>query len=212
MKRIATLTALTAFAALTAGQASALEIAGPNAGFELGNLTGYTTFGESAEAIITIETTSPHSGANNIKLERTALSGGGALGLKLNVGDGIVSGNDPVTVSFWARGSAAAGGVHFAELFSEVDPSGTSKTEILGNAPLFPASATTWQQYSFNTTLGPDVSNGLTLQFVAVTGADPGSTSTLEIDDISITAVPEPSSLALLGLGGLAAFRRRRRA
>lgn len=212
MKRFATMTALVAAAALTAGQASAVEIAGPNAGFELGDLTGYTTFGESAEAIISIESVSPSEGSNNVKLERTAVSGPGALGLKLNVGAGTVTPGSEVTVSFDARGSAAAGGVHFAELFSEVFPSGTSKTEILSGGPLFPPSDTTWTPYSFTTTLGPDVSNGLTLQFVAVTGGDPGSAATLEVDNISIDGVPEPSSLALLGLGGLAALRRRRRA
>ncbi len=48
---------------------------------------------------------------------------------------------------------------------------------------------------------------------------DPGNTADLpgEVDEIrlgtdwaSVTAVPEPSSLALLGLGGLACLRRRR--
>jgi hypothetical protein len=54
------------------------------------------------------------------------------------------------------------------------------------------------------------VSGGVTLQFAAVTGGDPSSTSVLFIDDVSITIVPAPAGAALLGMGGLVAMRRRR--
>ena len=42
------------------------------------------------------------------------------------------------------------------------------------------------------------------------TGASPDNANTLFIDDVTYTAVPEPASLGLLSLGGLALARRRR--
>jgi hypothetical protein len=75
-----------------------------------------------------------------------------------------------VTVSFDMRGTlSGAGGVVFAELFSELAGEGVSKAEILGNGPLEPTAA--WTTYSFTTTLGADVSGGVTLQLKASCGA-----------------------------------------
>ena len=44
------------------------------------------------------------------------------------------------------------------------------------------------------------------------TFSDTGTLNTGDVfvDDVSLTAVPEPSTLAVLSLGGLAALRRRR--
>jgi hypothetical protein len=83
---------------------------------------------------------------------------------------------------------------------------------------LFPPSATTWTYYEFIRNLGPDVSNGLTLQFNAATGAAGGSTSFLEIDNVSVTAdvsaVPVPAAVWLFGSGllGLVGVARRKKA
>jgi len=191
---------------LTAGQASALELT-DDGGFETGDLSGWSAFDP---AKFTLNTTTPHAGSFSGQLTQSTAPGS-ALAKQANKGIGIVTPGMDITVSFWARGSAAFGGVHFAELFSELDGGGVSKSELLGGAPLLPASSTDWQFYSFDTTLGADVSGGVTLQFVAVTGADAGSTSVLEIDDVSLSVVPEPASLALLGLGGLAMLGRRAR-
>ena len=50
----------------------------------------------------------------------------------------------------------------------------------------------------------------MTLQITATTGANVGSTSEIFVDDVSIFRVPTPATASLLGLGGLAAMRRRR--
>jgi hypothetical protein len=115
-----------------------------------------------------------------------------------------------VTISFWAKGTAAAGGVHFAELFSINGVGGVTKSELLGGAPLFPSDSA-YQFYEFTTTAGPDVTNGLTLQLTATTGAAEGSEARLFVDDVTIDVVPEPSALILLGSSlGLLTLRRRR--
>lgn len=188
--------------------ASALELA-VNGGFETGDTTGWTSF-VNPPSTFTVESASPKSGSFNGKIVNI-VDGSAALVKQANVGVGTVTPFQDITINFWARGSAALGGVHFAELFSELTGGGTSKSEILGGAPLFPPSDTIWTEYTFNTTLGSDVSGGVTLQLNAVTGAVIGSTSTLEIDDVSISVVPEPSSFALFGFAGLALVSRRRR-
>lgn len=136
-----------------------------------------------------------------------------------NIGIGVVLPNSAVEISFWASGFAENGGVAFAEFFSELDGGGTSSSEILGGGPLAinnVPGANVWQQYFFSTVTGSDVSGGVTLQFVAVAGAVPSSSSLLRVDNISVRVaepvdVPVPATLALLlpGLAGLFVARRR---
>ncbi|MEL6797458.1 MAG: hypothetical protein AAFO89_11630, partial [Planctomycetota bacterium] len=102
------------------------------------------------------------------------------------------------------------GDEHAAEFFSEQAGGGTSASEILGGQPIFVASESEYQTFSFTTFAGPDVTNGVTLQLVAATGGAAGSTAVLFVDDVSVFRVPSPATAALLGLGGLAATRRRR--
>jgi uncharacterized protein (TIGR03382 family) len=135
--------------------------------------------------------------------------GSAAIIKQANIGIGQVNAGDEITISFWAKGINAAGGVNFAEFFSEIDGGGTSASQILGGAPLF-ASETDWTFYEFVTFAGPNVSGGVTLQFTATTGANIGSTSELFIDNVSVTVIPAPGAMALLGMGGLVATRRRR--
>ncbi len=134
-----------------------------------------------------------------------------------NLGIGTVTPNATVTVSFDAKGSWSAGGVNFAELFSEVAPNGTSKSQLLGGAPLFAqgkGNLADWTSFSYTTTLGPVVTGGISLLLKSSCGADAGCTAVSYFDNVSITAVPEPETYALMlaGLAGLAVMARRRRA
>ena len=105
-----------------------------------------------------------------------------------NIGIGTVTPGDTVAISFDLFGSlTGAGGVVFAEFFSEIDGGGVSGTEILGGAPLFPNG--TWTTYSYTATAGADVSGGVTLQLKAACGADP-CTVTAYFDNVSVTVVP----------------------
>jgi hypothetical protein len=106
-----------------------------------------------------------------------------------------------VTVSFDARGAGAAGGVAFAELFSEIDGGGTSATEILGGGPLaLDPDPEVWTSYSFTTVAGPDVSGGLTVQFGAVTGADPDSQMFLCVDNVVLKVCIVPTQQTNWGM------------
>ena len=97
-----------------------------------------------------------------------------------------------VTVKFDMKGSpTGAGGVVFAEFFSEKSTGGTSKAEILGGgAPLAPTG--TWTTYTYTTTTAAtgDVGGGITLQLKAACGAVAGCSVTAFFDNVSIKVNP----------------------
>jgi beta-glucanase (GH16 family) len=106
-----------------------------------------------------------------------------------NLQAGSLTPNAPVTVTWDLRGSlAGAGGVVFVELFSELDGGGTSKAEIYTGGPIFPdADPNVWTPYSWNTTLGPDVSGGVTLQLKVGCGGVEGCGADIFFDNVTVT-------------------------
>lgn len=189
---------------LIAAGASAQELT-MNGGFETGD-TSFWQYFPSGSSSFNI-TNDAYSGNFAAELFNNAPATG-ALVKQANLGIGQVNPGDMIEISFAAKGSFANGGVAFAEFFSEIDGGGTSSSEILGGGPL--ALTDTYQTFTFQTLAGSDVSGGVTLQFGAITGADQGSVAVLFLDDASVRVVPTPATAALLGLGGLAALRRRR--
>ena len=102
-----------------------------------------------------------------------------------NLQAGSLTPGASITVTFDLRGSlSGAGGVIFAELFSELAGGGTSKAEILGGAPLNPNPG--WTAYSYTTTLGPDVAGGVTLQLKTSCGPVVGCGVDAFFDNVSI--------------------------
>ena len=184
--------------------ASVVEVTN-NGGFETGDTSGWVEF-PTANSTFNI-TGDANSGAFAAEVFNND-PGSSAVVKQANLGIGLVTPGSTVHISFAAKGSSALGGVAFAEFFSELDGEGVSSSEILSGAPL--SLTQDYQTFNFTTTAGPDVSGGVTLQFATVTGATPGSTSVLFIDDVSVRVIPTPASAALLGLGGLAVTRRRR--
>ncbi|MEM6638567.1 MAG: hypothetical protein AAF610_01555 [Pseudomonadota bacterium] len=202
--------AIAAGLALVATSASAIDIA-ENGGFETGDFTGWDVFPNAGSAMVTTLNPSTGTFAANV-----AVAGGAGNALiKNTVGAGMLIPGSSVTISFDARGATADGGVAFAELFSELAGGGVSSSEILGGGPLaLAADPDVWTSFSFTTTLGPDVSGGLTVQFVAVCGAATTCNSDLYFDnlEIEVQAIPVPAAVWLFGsaLGALGFGARRR--
>jgi hypothetical protein len=102
-------------------------------------------------------------------------------------------------VSFWVNNAAFDSSTH--ELIASVDNTGGDGVTAA------PSASNEWQQFGFSFTAS---STTTTLSFESnLTGGDGASTDIL-LDNV--TVIPEPASLALLGLGGLMMFRRRRHA
>ena len=77
-------------------------------------------------------------------------------------------------------------------LFSEIDGGGTSKSEILGGGPIFPnADPNVWTSFEFTTTVGVNVSAGISLQLAGVTGGDPASNANVWFDNVSLVSNDE---------------------
>ncbi len=69
---------------------------------------------------------------------------------------------------------------------------------------------TDWQLFTFNDLDAPASADSFLVRFQASQGPIQGIVNGLSVDNASLTVVPAPASAALLGLGGLAAARRRR--
>ena len=199
--------AVVAVAAVTFVAASSAQELTVNGGFETGDTSGWADFTVAPQTFSI--TSDANSGAWAAEVFNNVDTGAGAVVKQANLGVGTVNPGDPIAISFAAKGSFAAGGVAFAEFFSEVDGGGTSKAEILSGGPL--ALTGDWQTFNFTTTAGPDVSGGVTLQFNAATGAVTGSTAVLFIDDASVSVIPEPAAATLVCLGFTGMLLRRRR-
>lgn len=128
-----------------------------------------------------------------------------------------LSAGEQFELSFWYRNSGAGSAQLFWQLYyygDESDPGfdPLTSTDIVG---LFggdvTATGTAYQQLTVPTTsalLAGDPAIGSTLYLrLYRTGGD-GQFPT--VDDVTLTVIPEPASLALLGIGGLLMLRRRR--
>lgn len=152
-----------------------------NGGFETGDSSSWMSFpSPSSTFIITGDANSGSFGAEMYnETDATA-----AIIKQVNLGEGMLSTGDTIDITFAAKGEGMVGGVVFAELFTEIAGGGVSSSQLLGGAPL--GLTNTYQDFSFSPTLTADVSGGVSLQFVVVTGADPASTSLLMLDDVSV--------------------------
>jgi len=159
-----------------------------NGDFETGDTTGWEFFPNDG----TFNATQAQSngGAWSGNLVASVPAGGGPPSFPVikqaNIGVGSVQPNSSCDISFDLFGSVSgAGGVFFAEFFSELSGGGTSSSVILGGGPLFPSG--TWTNYAYNTPTGNDVSGGVTLQLKTDCGANAGCTVDAYIDNVSVT-------------------------
>jgi hypothetical protein len=101
-----------------------------------------------------------------------------------NLEAGNLTPGQAITVTWDMRGSlSGAGGVVFVELFSEFSGGGATG-EIYTNGPIFPTAD--WQSFTWDTTLGADVSGGVTLQLKAACGPVEGCGADVYFDNVKI--------------------------
>ena len=164
-----------------------------NGDLETGDTSGYLDFPTGNSSFVVFDTPAEDvfAGSFSAMIQNSAEASNAFVRLA-NIGIGIVQPSTEVTISFWAKGSGEGGGVQFAELFSEAE-AGVSSTEILGGAPLFLTD--TYQFFEFTVTTGDDVTNGVTLQLGATTGANTGSQATFFFDDVSVTTLGDDVTL-----------------
>lgn len=207
---------LTLFAG--AAQAVSQDIAA-NGGFETGDFSGWTQFPNGGiQTIFSPGNASSFAANLNVPVRSQTDPAVDNLLKNANLQAGNLTPGAPITITWDMRGSlTGAGGVVFVELFSELSGGGTSKAEIYTGGPLFPNDPVNWTPFSWTTTLGPDVSGGVTLQLKASCGPVQGCGVNVDFDNITITtdvsAVPVPAAVWLFGSGlvGLVGMARRKR-
>ncbi|MGB5718279.1 MAG: VPLPA-CTERM sorting domain-containing protein [Gammaproteobacteria bacterium] len=229
-KHIAIPSALAGAMLLSTGAVqAALQDIAVNGGFETGDFTGWTQFpgpNTGTRAITSpgsFVPTGPAAPGGDYALNSVVpvlQAGDPAVDNVIknaNLAAGLLTPGASITVEWDMYGSlTGAGGVIFIELFSELAGGGTSKAEIFGGGPTNPN--TGWTHYIWNTTLGPNVDGGVTLQLKTSCGPIEGCGVDAFFDRISITtdvsAVPVPAAVWLFGSGllGLVGIARRKKA
>jgi hypothetical protein len=88
-----------------------------------------------------------------------------------------------------------------------------SNTEV-GRTPnsTTPAATDVYSPFSLTATVPPGADTARVVYAIQTFGGEPNptNTGTIYLDDVSFTVIPEPSALALAGLGALGLLRRRR--
>jgi hypothetical protein len=183
LKTITVLTAVIIALVAMSAQADPVDVA-EYGSFETGTFDGWSLFPTGDDQFTII---SPGSDGDFAGCINNTVAASAALMKNANVGIGFVEPGAAATITFDARGSLTAGGVAFAEFFSELEGGGVSASEILGGAPLaINADPEVWTSFSFTTVTGPDVSGGVTVQLTATTGADPASMARMYYDNLTI--------------------------
>jgi hypothetical protein len=163
-----------------------------NPGFETGDLTGWSVFGESANSGVTVQ--SPDNGPSDPGTHNAFMDNHAeAIGLVLK--QSTPAGSAAAGLVYYSfdlkLGQAAASGVFFVEIFAEQAGGGVIGTSgLLGNYT--PAD---WTTFSGSFTAPPNT-DFLTIQFEAVTGAVVGAISSMHVDNVDLhqDVVPVESS------------------
>ncbi len=219
-------TSLLAAAALTfavgAQRSSATEIL-QNGGFET---AGATTTGAADWTLLpgiapgtiatgtrTTDPTNAHSGSNYMLMSVTGLNGvGGGNSQVLNSTPiGSVTPGTTYTLSLYAKGALQTSDVYnFSMNF--FNAAGSSLGGVAtGNSGAISSTYTNFTKTDVAPAGASYAQVDLNLVAGAVTNTSPG---TLSVDDVSVSSpggtIPEPATLALLGIGGVALLRRKR--
>jgi hypothetical protein len=165
-----------------AGQATAQNLV-VNPGFETGDLTGWTFIPASSGSDFFV--------ANNVSTAHTGTFAAG-FGAVASIPDSITQAvpttpNSPYTFSFWLL-NQVAGSDSFQAIWN-----GTTVLDLTPTLNTFP-----YTQFTFNVTSSAGATT--TIQF---NGYDTPSFNYLDDVSVTLASVPEPASLALMGLSGV---------
>lgn len=164
--------------------ASAIELIA-NGGFETGDFSSWESLPSGADQQ-SVVTANPSSGTFAAEIFNNAETTNSFI-RQANLGAGILTPGESVTITFDARGRYGIGGVAFAELFTLDAGNGVTKSEILGGAPLaINEDPEVWTPFSFTTTVGPDAMGGLSFMLGATNGAVSMETTTMWYDNVSV--------------------------
>jgi hypothetical protein len=156
------------------------------------------------------DNTIPHGGLFDEQFTGASQGGGANAALLQITAPGSVAANTNYTLDFWAKTTfVGPSGVGFYQVIFFDSLNGIVGSTGVLNITNSPAGYTE-NTHSVTTPVNTD---HMQVEFDAVVGAIDGSSTTLNVDDVSFATVPEPASVTLLAIGGsvLVARRQRRR-
>jgi hypothetical protein len=170
-----------------------------NGGFETGNLNNWTVY--AAQPSPVVDGVTPHSGSFSAFLGSAAggeTPGDSAMFQAFAVGAGggsltfytLKSTVDSITFDWQDAYIRNSSGVNLATIFHTCTTAGWALTTV----DMSPYAGTTVQ-----------------IAFL-VHGDNAGDPTSMRVDDVLFTPVPEPASMAVLGVGALVLLRRRKKA
>lgn len=170
-----------------------------NGGFETGTLANWTTYGSAPAPIV--DNVTPHSGTFSAFL---GSPGGGETPGDSAIFQQFTVGAGGGTLSFWNTFTTTD-----SITFDWQDAYIRNSSGVV-LATIFHVCTTnqTWTQTTVN--MAPYAGQTVQIAFLAH-GDNAGDPTSMRVDDVTFAPVPEPASMAALGLGAIGIIRRRRK-